>query len=110
SWSRAPTVGVADRLEALSLRSPMPSPWLDFLTLARLDPERVDLGIEALLAGYRERGLPVLWWVGPATRPSDLPARLVAHGLVGVGEATGMAVDLAGLPSGVETPPGLTID
>ena len=43
--------------------------------------------------------LPVTWWIGPATSPPDLAARLRSHGLTEAEPEFGMVVDVDGLPA-----------
>jgi ribosomal protein S18 acetylase RimI-like enzyme len=74
------------------------------LTITQIDPtitEQIDY--------FKARGLSFYWWTGPATRPSDLEHRLLAHGLVDQGSVPGMAMDLAQLPDKVSMPDGFEI-
>jgi ribosomal protein S18 acetylase RimI-like enzyme len=65
---------------------------------ADLAPEDADAAIVASTDLMRARGVPGSWHVAPSMRPSDLGARLVAHGFVATGDEPAMALDLA-LPS-----------
>ena len=84
----------------------VPSDTFNTVCGARLDPAAADDRIAAAIGHFRDRGVPFAWWVSPVSRPADLGARLVAHGLV---EAElGMALDLARLPV-APPPPGLVV-
>jgi GNAT superfamily N-acetyltransferase len=76
---------------------------------ARFDPTDIPAQIAATLAPYQERGLPVLWWVGPASQPATLGSYLEAYGLRHGGDLTGMALDLQAWAGAVPLPPGVHI-
>ena len=57
-----------------------PVAFTNGVRMARLRPEDADHRIEEAAAVFRDRGVPATWWVGPASRPRDLGARLVRHG------------------------------
>ncbi|PKN65978.1 MAG: N-acetyltransferase [Deltaproteobacteria bacterium HGW-Deltaproteobacteria-15] len=84
-------------------------PLFNSILRARLDPEKVDGYIEAAKSRASSRGVPLLWWIGPATRPADLGGRLAAHGFLHEGHAPGMAVRLCELSGNVPVPSDLTI-
>src|SRR5207248_5164646 len=65
-WAGSSLVEVQDRPEALCLISDVPSPWVNFIFRARLDPAALDPAIEGLLDLFLRRNLPVPWWAGPA--------------------------------------------
>jgi GNAT superfamily N-acetyltransferase len=48
----------------------------------RLQAEKADEEIERVLAHFRERRLPFLWYVGPRSTPADLGERLLAQGML----------------------------
>jgi GNAT superfamily N-acetyltransferase len=77
--------------------------WADFA------PEEADARIEAVLAEFRARGLPGGWWVTPSSRPADLGARLLEHGLSGPEISPGMAADLSAVPDSAPLPEGVTL-
>lgn len=77
---------------------------------AQLPTGAVDATIDAVIERARRRGVPVSWWTGPATRPSDLGMHLQRHGF-GNGECSpGMALDLGKLTRGRAKPPGLKVE
>ena len=76
----------------------------------QFDPNDIDARIDVTLARFKSRGMPMSWWTGPATRPTDLGKYLEAHGLTHVEDYPGMAVDLLKLNVDLSVPPGLTIE
>lgn len=62
---------------------------------ARLSAGYLDSAVEATLQAFAVRAAPMMWWVGPSTRPIGLGERLEAHGLTRAGESSGLVVDLA---------------
>ena len=75
---------------------------LNAVLSTRLADDEADAVIDATLADLRRRGAPFVWWVMPSARPTDLPERLAARGLVDDGTWPGMAVAVDDL---VEPPP-----
>src|SRR5262249_2356819 len=88
----------------------VPFPWCNGVFRAHLAPQEKDLKIAATLTHFKSRHLPMMWWTGPSTRPTDLGERLQAHGLQHAEDAPGMAVDLRALTEELPTPSGLTIE
>jgi GNAT superfamily N-acetyltransferase len=68
--------------------------------------------IDEALDYFASRSRPMaFWWVGPSTRPANLGALLVAHGLVEFeSNAPSMAVDLHALPSSIAVPQDFAIE
>jgi ribosomal protein S18 acetylase RimI-like enzyme len=97
-----------DRPDRIRLLTGIPFPMFNAVLRARLAPATLEASISATLAPFAARHLPMLWWIGPATRPAGLGARLQARGMVRSGDSTGMACDLRDLPPPV-VPPGLAI-
>ncbi len=77
---------------------------------ACLPANGTDAAIAAALAPFKARGLPMNWWIGPGSRPTDLARRLDAAGLAPAGAMRGMAADLAGLDDTRPVPDGLSVD
>jgi ribosomal protein S18 acetylase RimI-like enzyme len=83
--------------EITALYTGVPFPFLNGVVGTWLADDAADARIDGMLDTFRERDLPMLWWILPSTRPSDLPRRLEARGLVFAGENPGMAAPLGNL-------------
>lgn len=77
--------------------------------LAHIAPERLDAQIEAAIQPFTDRSLPMQWWIGPSSRPTNLGARLAAHGLADAGDLPGMALELSAQRQTSAPPSSLTI-
>ncbi len=95
--------------EMLWTLTDIPFPLFNGIFNARLAPENIDAAIERVIARGRAKNVPLLWWTGPTTLPTNLGEHLVAHGFVDEGGPTGMAVDLLALNENAPMPAGLTI-
>jgi GNAT superfamily N-acetyltransferase len=56
---------------------------------------RANLADDSAIVELTSHGVPVLWWLGPSSRPSDLASRLVRHGFVHAGDNPGMTAPLS---------------
>ena len=61
---------------------------------ARFTTATAESRIAAITTQACERGVPLLWRVGPDSRPADLGDRLLQSGFIHVDRAAGMAVNL----------------
>jgi ribosomal protein S18 acetylase RimI-like enzyme len=76
---------------------------------ARLTPEDADATIQYLVADARRRNVPILWWVSPSTRPTDLPGYLHKYGFRVDDDGPGMAVILSEVNESLPKPAGFSI-
>lgn len=86
----------------------IPFPLFNSVLKARLSADIADDAINAAIARCKSKNVPMLWWVGPSTRPPDLGSRLSVHGFL-VSGLPGMAIDLNSLPENLALPEGLVI-
>ncbi|MBN1992813.1 MAG: GNAT family N-acetyltransferase [Anaerolineae bacterium] len=71
----------------------------------------IDASIEATLAPFKARRLPLKWWVGPATAPQNMGQHLQNHGLTHNRDMMGMATNLHNLAQPIAPPlPKLTFE
>lgn len=108
--ARSPQVTIHKRSELTWFLIGVPFPGFNRIVHARLEANDIDAKIEAALAPFKSRGVPMLWHVGPNTQPADLGERLIALGLTHAAEEPGMAADLLALESDQPSPPGLRIE
>ncbi|WP_291323005.1 GNAT family N-acetyltransferase [Desulfonatronospira sp.] len=88
----------------------IPFPLFNSIMRARLAPGDVNASIEAAITRGRAKNVPMLWWTGPTTRPSDLGLYLEKHGFTREDDAPGMALDLQTLNTDFPVPDGLTFE
>jgi GNAT superfamily N-acetyltransferase len=77
---------------------------------ARLASEDVEATVQYIKADATRRQVPVLWWVGPSSLPSDLATQLVKQGFQVDEDGPGMAVELEKLNESLPKPGGLSIE
>jgi GNAT superfamily N-acetyltransferase len=100
----------ADTPERAWTATDVPFPLFNSVTRAVFEeePGALDAQVAATLAPFRARNLPMLWHVGPSTRPPDLGVALKRAGLHGDSSQPGMAAALRDLPRGA-LPAGLEV-
>jgi hypothetical protein len=64
---------------------------------AQLSPEAVDASINEVIQAADKWNVPMNWYVGPTTLPTDLGQHLLRHGFKYEGDLPVMAVELAKL-------------
>jgi ribosomal protein S18 acetylase RimI-like enzyme len=104
-WSKAE---IHDTPELMWSITEIPFPLFNGVLRARLSPDTTDDAINAAITRCKSKNVPMLWWTGPSTQPSDLGSRLSARGFQAA-ELPGMAADLNTLPENVELPEKLAI-
>lgn len=76
---------------------------------ARFASEAIEARIQKTLAPFKAARKPMLWWTGPATRPTDLGRHLQAGGLLLADENSGMVGDLENLAPPGPANPAVTV-
>ena len=76
---------------------------------ANLVPKHTDAAIQSIVSDARVRNVPLLWWIGPSTRPVDLGKRLENNGFKFDDAGPGMAVDLERINQSTAKPAGFSI-
>jgi GNAT superfamily N-acetyltransferase len=108
-FSRLPGAEIHDQPDSLQIVTNEPFGIFNTVHRAQFAAAEADAAVEAAIARARARGVRLMWFVGPTTRPARLATTLRAHGFVHDSDALGMAVDLAQLPEAMPLPPGLEI-
>jgi GNAT superfamily N-acetyltransferase len=104
-----PGAEVHDRDGVLWIESDIPHPLANAVLRARLDTN-TPRAIEAALAPFARRRVPMCWIVGPRSEPPDLGIHLRHHGLTPGGTQTGMAAGIGDAAADAQGPPdGLEI-
>jgi GNAT superfamily N-acetyltransferase len=103
---------VEDGPELLRFTTGIASPMFNGVARTRLDQESVEGAIDSAIGHFRARDVPMFfWWVGPASTPPDLGARLLARGFRQTWhDSPGMALDLDALPADPPLPPDFAIE
>jgi hypothetical protein len=91
--SGSPQIELHDGADVLWVSSEIADPYLHRVFRARFPPEEVDHRIEAVIAEYESRGLPLSWAVGSFTVPPGLGSHLEKAGLIRTADQTGMRLD-----------------
>ena len=72
----------------------IPLSFYNAVISTNLEEKEADRKIDMLLNYYQMHHVPVMWWIGPSTRPKNLGAHLQKHGFVHSADLSGMAADL----------------
>lgn len=107
---RAPNAELHTGPHLTWLLTGLPDTFNNVVLQTRLPQDGAGELISQALAYFRSRSVQRLaWWTEAGAHETELKEQLVAHGLTFAEGGTGMAADLAALPSDVPTPAGLTI-
>ena len=98
---RPPAVELHQEADLAWYASAIPSPLVNGVYRAQLAGD-VEGRIREVLALFRTRNNPMVWWIGPSTQPRRLGRRLLAHGLYREDDEAGMFCTLA-VPAEPET-------
>ena len=86
----------------------IPYPLFNSVLRALLPSGTIDDAIDSTLAEYKSRNVPMMWWTGPSTQPSDLGTILSERGFH-LSVSSGMAANLSSLPESYPLPKHLLI-
>ncbi len=103
-YGRTPGAELYEAEELVRFFTGLDEPLFNAVLRAHLDSAIVDSAITATLAEVGSRRVPMIWWVGPSTRPADLASHLERHGFTHAEDNVAMALDLHSLP---EEPPSI---
>lgn len=109
-WRCWPAAEIHDGPDLLWSLTGFPIPLFNSVMRANLARDEVEAAIASVVARGRSRDVPLLWWTGPATRPTDLGEHLTAGGFTHVEDVPGMAADLRDLPGSLQSPPNLVVE
>lgn len=109
SWFEQGCVEVHREPDVLWFRSNVPWEHLSGVFTAQFAPDRIDERIETILGYLSSPRVPMIWSVSPSSRPTDLAAHLLKHGLSHQWDAPGMAADLTMLNEDLPVPDRLRI-
>lgn len=98
-----PEAEIHDTPELLWLITEIPFPLFNSVFRARLQSDKIDDAIDSILAEYAAKNVPMMWWTGPSTQPSDLGSILSERGF-DFSANPGMAIDLGSLPEDYPLP------
>ncbi|WP_158885736.1 GNAT family N-acetyltransferase [Amycolatopsis anabasis] len=103
-----PGMVVHDPGDVLVSDSGLDDDTYNIVAAARFSPADAASRITEVVARLTAAGRPFSWWVGPASEPGDLSARLSDAGLPAAETEASMYADLGDLPD-LATPDGLVI-
>jgi GNAT superfamily N-acetyltransferase len=86
-----------------------PYGFLNGVMALDLDPAGVAGRVADMDREYRDRGLPLTWWITPRSRPTNVAERLAAVGLALEEDEAGMVIDLTGWTEPALTP-GVSVE
>jgi GNAT superfamily N-acetyltransferase len=110
SYAGVPGAQIYWDLDIMWVLTGIAEPFFNAVLRTRLPREHLAGRIEAVLAVFQARGVPMLWWVTPSTQPPELGSALEAQGLTYRGEGSAMAADLSALPENAPTPEGFAVE
>jgi len=95
TFGRIPGGRVIDAPDATLIMSGTGYPSFNNVVASDLTATDIGARIDEVLRQFLPASVPVTWWVGPTTRPTDLAARLERLGMIQQEPEFAMALDLA---------------
>jgi hypothetical protein len=97
-YSTSSLIKYYDNVNMTRLVTGFPVSTLNLIAGAKLKLVNIDKDIERALDPFKEeRGLPMIWWVGPNTEPHNLGIYLIKRGLKKIFDMSGMFFNLKNL-------------
>jgi GNAT superfamily N-acetyltransferase len=96
SLAALPNARLIDDGRVFGVQTDVPVNFFSGIAMSKLSEDEVPRVLDA----FRPRAFR--WWISPSTRPANLVSVLVEHGLHHTYDATGMVMDLQGLPDVLE--------
>lgn len=91
-------------------RSGLPGEFFNGIVRTHFPEEGLEERIQAALAPFQQRSLPMRWYIGPSSRPAGLEQGLQRCGLVFGWSGPALAIDLADLRLPDRQPEGLVCE
>ncbi|WP_207395832.1 GNAT family N-acetyltransferase [Bremerella alba] len=92
-WAQSSEVELIRESRWYRLISEISHPYFNSIFEANVPPAQLSEVVDEALDPFRERKLPMAWWVGPKTRPKGLGQSLIAHELEHVACESAMAIE-----------------
>lgn len=92
-WAQSPGVKLTRDPLWYRLISEIAHPYFNCIFEARLPPDQISTSIDQAISPFRERKLPMAWWIGPKTQPDTLSEALECYGFELVASEAAMAIN-----------------
>ena len=94
-WKSMPNVELYTGDDMFRIFTGLSHPLMNGIVRAQFDDENLEAKIEETIDFFKQRSVPFMWWIGPASRPKDLREILGSFGLTKLEfDNPGMALDL----------------
>ena len=103
-----PQAELHDTPELMRSITNIPYPLFNSVVRTKIPSSTIEDVIDSTLAEYKSRNVPMMWWTGPSTQPSDLGIILSERGFH-KSVNPGMAGDLASFPESYALPKDLQL-
>jgi GNAT superfamily N-acetyltransferase len=108
--TRVPDALLRHNPEVTAISTGLKSSFFNAVVSTHLGEHGLDEAIDSILAPFQERGVPLLWWVWPSSRPADPGPFLMARNFVYRGEGPGMTANLSTVPTNLALPADVEIE